>query len=582
MSRTDTEELSFLRLSKNCKKDMSGLTPYKFAVLGDCATQHLSKAIKGYAYEAGFAFDVFDADYNQILAQVMDPASELYTFAPKSMLLYLCTEKLYESFCETPLESRATFADTMFERIRGYWQAIGRHINVNILQFTFVEEDDRAFGDYGLDVEVSFFFQLKKLNYLLSAGSLTYKNVFLIDLNGIRAQLGSSVFCDRKLYYAAKMPISTAALPLVAKSVLDTVCAINGRIKKCVVLDLDNTLWGGVIGDDGLEGIQIGELGIGQAFTDLQTWLKELKNRGIILAVCSKNNEDTAKEPFIKHPEMTLRLDDISIFVANWNDKATNIRYIQKTLNIGMDSMVFLDDNPFERNLVRQMIPDITVPELPEDPSQYVSYLKQLNLFATISYSDEDHNRTKQYQAEVNRLELENQFESYDDYLVGLEMIAEAKPFDAFHFPRIAQLTQRSNQFNLRTVRYTEEQIKLIAEDPQHITLYFTLRDKFGDHGLISVVIMDKISEEEVFISEWLMSCRVLKRGMEEFIVNTIIETTAENGFKRVSGEYIRTPKNNMVSQIYDTMGFTALGDGKYTVDTDKYEVKKTFIKRDI
>ena len=329
-----------------------------------------------------------------------------------------------------------------------------------------------------------------------------------------------------------------------------------------------------------LENIQIGELGLGHAFSEFQMWLKELQKRGIILAVCSKNEEVVAKEPFLHHPEMVLHMEDIAMFVANWEDKASNIKKIQDTLNIGMDSIVFFDDNPFERNLVKSMIPDITVPDLPEDPSQYLEYVKLLNLFETAAYSETDKNRTKQYQEEIGRVNLQKQFSSYSEYLESLEMVAEAKPFDKFHFSRIAQLTQRSNQFNLRTVRYTEQEIEQLAKEKEHLTLYFTLKDKFGDYGLISVVVLDKQPENTLFISEWLMSCRVLKRGMEEFILDEIIRTAEENGFKKVIGEYIRTPKNNMVSELYKKMGFHEVEKDRYEVNVTEYEKHKTSIQK--
>ena len=338
-------------------------------------------------------------------------------------------------------------------------------------------------------------------------------------------------------------------------------------------------MWGGVIGDDGINGIHLGELGLGHAFDDLQKWLKQLKERGIILAICSKNNEDTAKEPFLKHPEMVLSLDDISVFVANWEDKASNIRYIQKILNIGMDSLVFLDDNPFERNLVKSMIPEITVPDLPEDPAGYLEYLKGLNLFETASYSDADKERTNQYKAEVDRKESEKLFESYDDYLQSLEMNAEVCAFDEFQTPRIAQLTQRSNQFNLRTIRCTEEDILRLSKDENYITQYYMLKDKFGDHGLISVVILKKVDKQTLFVENWLMSCRVLKRGMEEFIANNIILAAKQNGFKYVVGEYIKTPKNSMVEKLYSTLGFEDIGNNQFKVSVDEYKECKTFIK---
>ena len=573
--------ITFLQLRKNCKKAATGYPEHRLAVLGDCATQHLATAVKGYAYEAGLKLEVFDADYNQIDAQVMDGQSELYAFEPQTVLLYMCTEKLYETFCATPVSQRDGFADGIYDKIRGYWTLINGRTSTKILQFTFVSNDDRVFGSYGLKTPFSFAFQLRRLNYLLSEGCQQFKNVYLIDLDAIQSTVGRQTFHDEKLYYIAKMPISTEALPLVAKSVLDTVTALAGRFKKCVILDLDNTLWGGVIGDDGMDGIQIGELGLGHAFTEFQMWLKELKNRGIILAVCSKNNEDTAKEPFLKHPEMVLRMEDISLFVANWEDKAANIRMIQKTLNIGMDSIVFLDDNPFERNLVRSLIPDITVPELPEDPALYLSCLKELNLFETASYSEEDRDRTRQYQAEIGRTALQQQFGSFDEYLESLEMKAVAASFDPFHYPRIAQLTQRSNQFNLRTVRYTEAEIEAIAQDDSRLTLYFTLRNKFGDHGLISVVILDKQDADTLFVSEWLMSCRVLKRGMEEFIADKIVETARKNGFRRVRGEYIPTPKNAMVKDLYEKLGFQRIAENQFEADTEHFHFHKTFISEE-
>ncbi len=570
-------EITFKQLKKLSKGDGSSLPQYRLAVMGDCATQHLATALRGYGIHLGLGLTVLDTDYNQIDAQVMDAASELYSFAPNAVLIQMCTEKLYEAFCAAPLNRRSTFAEDTYARITRIWDQMNTNIRTTILQCNFPLMDDGAFGQFGNKTADSFLFQQRKLNFLLMQGCQEVKNVYLIDLDAIQAACGREKFSDPKLYYIAKMPISVDVLPEVAKKVLDQVQALRGIAKKCVVLDLDNTLWGGVIGDDGLSGIQIGELGLGHAFSDFQAWLKELKNRGFLLAVCSKNNEPAAKEPFEKHPEMVLRLEDFSMFVANWEDKAGNIRNIQKALNIGMDSLVFLDDNPFERNLVRSMIPEITVPELPEDPALYLQYLRSLGLFETASYSAEDAGRTQQYRQQAERAVFESSFRSYDDYLEGLDMKAVAAPFDAFHYPRIAQLTQRSNQFNLRTVRYTEAEIEAISRDDSRITLYFTLKDKFGDHGLISVVILDK-QDEALFVSEWLMSCRVLKRGMEEFIVNKILQTAADHGFKTVIGEYIPTPKNAMVKDLYEKMGFTRIGENRFEADVNRFAYHKTYI----
>lgn len=567
----------FNTLKKAARKSDPGLPAYKLAVIGNCATQHIATAIKGEAFLRGLFIDVFDADYDQIDAQTMDSGSELYSFAPNAVLLVMCTEKLYEGFCSTPVEKRPSFADDTIARIRMYWTLISEKLQTSILQFSFAYLNDGSMGNYALREPCSFSYQLSRLNFLLCQSAAENKGVYLVDINAIQSRLGTSHFKDDKLYYVAKMPFSLEALPHLAEQTVNMITALRGSIKKCVIVDLDNTLWGGVIGDDGLDGIEIGELGTGHAFSEFQLYLKELKKRGIILAVCSKNNEDTAKLPFEKHPEMVLRLDDFALFVANWQDKASNIRFIQQTLNIGMDSIVFLDDNPFERGVVRSLIPDITVPELPDDPALYLSYIRSLDLFETASFSSADADRTEQYRQEADRSALVAKFTSYDEYLRALEMSAQAAPFDKFHYPRIAQLTQRSNQFNLRTVRYTESEIESVANDDNHITRYYCLHDKYGDYGLISVVIMDKREDSSLFISEWLMSCRVLKRGMEEFIVNDIIRTASQCGCTKVIGEYIPSPKNAMVADLYERMGFEKCG-GYYIADVSTYKMHKTNI----
>lgn len=575
---------TFLQLKKNSKKVGDIPSEFRMVLMGDCATQHIAQAVSGYAYEEGIGLELLDTDYNQILAQTFDPESELYRYHADAVLIVMCTEKLYEEYCETPADLRSKFAERKYEDICGIWRRILSYTDqstgkgMKILQFNYAEADDRCFGNYGNHVESSFLYQIRQLNLLLMQGAQK-EDIYIVDISYVQNLYGRKLFHDEKLYYIAKMPFSTDVLPAIAREVICVVRALMARFKKCVILDLDQTLWGGVIGDDGLEGIEIGELGTGHAFKEFQCWLKELTKRGIILAVCSKNDEDKAKEPFLKHPEMVLRLEDIAVFVANWEDKANNIKKIIDTLNLGMDSFVFIDDNPFERNLVRSMLPVIAVPELPEDPAEYLSYLKELNLFETTSYSAADLDRTRQYREEAGRAELKQQFADYDEYLENLSMEAEAKHFDPFHIPRIAQLSQRSNQFNLRTVRYTEDDVKRLAGDKQYITLYFTLKDRFGDHGLISVVVM-KRENDSFFIENWLMSCRVLKRTMEAFIVNTMLEEAGKAGAARVIGEYIRTPKNGMVEHLYEEMGFEPLGEGRYEITVDSYKKHKTWVHR--
>lgn len=548
--------VSYLDVKKNLKADMSHMKARKLAVLGDFATQHLCVALRGVAAKEGISLSVYESAYDQIDLQLFNSASDLYKFEPDEIFLAMCSDKLYSEYCKYPIGEKGQFAEKIAEKIFAYWEAGKKNSRAMILQSTFVEFDDRVFGNYGSKTELSFIFQLRKLNYLLMLKASEEKNVGIIDFQYVASQLSAEEMHDTKLYCMAKLPYTLNALPMVAQQVISVIKARMGWIKKCIILDLDNTLWGGVVGDDGSTGIKIGELGTGQAFTYFQCWLKQLKERGILLAVCSKNEEATAKEPFISNPDMVLHLEDISLFVANWQNKAQNIIEMQKTLNIGMDTIVFIDDNPFERETVRQLVPFITVPEMPEDPAEYVNYLESLNLFETVSFSDEDTHRTDQYRSEINRVQAQTLFSTFEEYLISLNMKATAKPFDTFHIPRIAQLSQRSNQFNLRTVRYSEEDIARIVNSGEYITRYFAMEDKFGDSGLISAVIFHKMDKETLFIDTWFMSCRVLKRGMEEFIINKMVEVAREAGYRKLVGEYIPTAKNAMVSEIYPNMGF--------------------------
>ncbi len=571
---------SFKEIKKASKLKIEG-KEYRLAVLGNCATQLLAISLQGYAKLENINLNVFDADYDQIDAQLLDYNSETYKFQPEFILLYLSTERLYEEFLDSRITERAQFADMVMDKIEHYWNLVSSNCNARILQMNFTEINDRMMGNYSSKISISFIYQIRKLNYLLEERMSHRNEIYPVDLLSVQVLLGNNTFFNPTLYYGTKVTVDINSLPYVAGNIIDILKAAQGKIKKCVVLDLDNTLWGGVIGDDGLAGIEIGELGRGHAFTDFQLWLRQLKERGILLAVCSKNNEAIAKEPFEKHSEMILRLSDISIFVANWEDKASNIKWIQKSLNIGMDSLVFIDDNHFERELVKTMIPEITVPALPEDPAEYLTHLQSLNLFETVSYSSEDRDRTGQYQAEFKRKELQQKFDSIDAYLKGLEMVGVARKFDPLSYSRIAQLTQRSNQFNLRTVRYTEDDIQRVAMDERYIALYYTLRDKFGDHGIIAVTILEKRSSTELFIDTLLMSCRVLKRGMEEFIINKLVDTAKDSGYKTIRAEYIPTSKNSMVKDLYSSMGFTVIQDSQYLLDIEKYIKKIHYIKEE-
>jgi FkbH-like protein len=572
--------MNFYDLKSNLKKDFSNLKKVKVALLGDSATQLLVQAIKGYGYDVGINFEIYEADYDQIEMQVLDMESELYAFNPEYVIIYHSVEKLLTQFYILNNNGKPLFADKHIESFSNLYQTVTNKIKCKVIYFNFVETDDTVFGNYANKTDYSFLYQVRKINYELMNLSQKHKNLFINDIASLHNNYGA-VFCsDPKIYFTTDLIFSLDFLPIVAKNLTDIIRALTGAINKCIILDLDNTIWGGIIGDDGLENIQIGELGIGKSFTALQMWLKQLKQRGIILAVCSKNDENIAKEPFEKHPDMILRLDDFAVFVANWNNKAENIKYIQSILNIGFDSIVFLDDNPFERNLVRSLIPGINVPELPEDPAEYISFLRSCNLFETASFTSQDEHRTKQYRQEAERAVVQKQYISEDEFLKNLNMTSQVKSFDKFNIPRVSQLTQRSNQFNLRTVRYTEEEISTIARSNDHIGLSFTLEDKYGDYGLISVVILKK-DTNSLFIDTWIMSCRVLKRGMEKFVLNKVVEHARILGLKEIVGEYIPTPKNALVKDHYSGLGFTKCNNesNMWCLNIEAYIAHPTLIK---
>ena len=498
--------ISLRELKSAIKNDLDSFPTLRMAVVGDTATQLLCTAIRGAGAIRGYNIELFEADYNQVERQFMDPTSDLYQFNADFIVVFQSTHKLGEHHSSLSAEQQTNLADERLQFVAGICSNPVL-VSKKIIYFNYPEIEDTVFGSYANKVESSFTYQVRKLNFELMRLSQQFPNLFICDIAGLQNKLGRDQMFAANVYTSTEMVLSVDALPYVASRVMDIVCAIKGQFKKCLILDLDNTVWGGVIGDDGLEGIQLGHgLGIGKAFTEFQMWVKKLKQRGIIICVASKNNEETAKEPFEKHPDMVLKLEDIAVFQANWETKVDNIRTIQQILNIGFDSMVFLDDNPFERNMVRENIPGITVPELPEDPAKYLEYLYSLNLFETASYSNLDKDRTKQYQVEAQRVSLSKTFTNEADFLKSLNMVSVVSGFTKFNTPRVAQLSQRSNQFNLRTVRYTDADIEALANDPSVIDLSFTLEDKFGDNGLIAVVIMKPLNKETLFIDTWFMS----------------------------------------------------------------------------
>lgn len=565
---------ALLKLAKQPRNE-AGLS-IRAALLADTAAQLLAGALKGYASYLGFTMDLFEGEFDQIEMVVFDPASALYAFHPETVIIYLSGEKIAMEFGLLSVAERGAFASEFTKRVRVLHKTLSDR-GCQVLFFNLTDPGDGVFGSYANKVPWSLQNQIRQCNMELARLASEAADFHVYDLAALQASLGRTTLFDPKLYFTAKFALTPGILPKVARDVIKMLAARKGSFLKCVVLDLDNTLWGGVVGDDGLERIQIGELGLGPAFAAFQSWLKQLRDRGIVLAVCSKNDETNAREPFLKHPDMVLRLEDIAVFIANWEDKATNIRNIKRIIDVDFSAMMFLDDNPTERQLVRESFPTMQVPELPLDPSDYVSFLIGLNPFETASYTEQDAKRTREYQVEAQRHAEREKFVDLAEFLRSLEMRAVMQMFRPFNIPRVAQLTQRSNQFNLRTVRYTEKQLTDLAGSPAHVTLAFELKDRFGDSGLIAAIILE-IQGNEFFVDTWLMSCRVLGRGMEQFVLNNIVARARELGIKRIRGEYIPTPKNGMVKDHYAKLGFAPAQGNVWVLEIDGYEERPTNI----
>jgi FkbH-like protein len=560
------------------------LRTVRVAFLADCSLQHLSRILSILGRERGFNIEIYEGDFDNIEMEAIDENSKLYAFNPEFVFIIQQTQKLKNRLYDI---NNPEVVNQSVESIAVIWDTIRKKLNIPIIQSTFVMPPERAFGNYELMVPNSLSSRIREVNDRIVEEARLRKDILINDIDYLSSEFGRKNWIDEKLWLMAKAPCALEAMPILAKNILDIILAGTGKIVKCVILDLDNTLWGGIIGDDGLEGIRLGDYEDGYAFSQLQLFALTLKNRGIILAVCSKNDVNNALKPFNEHPDMVLKESDISVFIANWQDKASNIKAIQEILNIGFDSMVFLDDNPFERNLVRGILPDVIVPELPEDPESYVRYLSSLNLFESTTFSALDIDRAEMYKVEAQRTQLKANFDSVDEYLISLDMEIIEERFNSFNLPRIAQLIQRSNQFNLTTRRYSESEcFELSTNDLNYYPFTLSLLDKFGSYGLICVSIL-KFESSEIYIDEYLMSCRVLQRGVEHYAMNRIFEIAHDKGASRVVGEYLPTSKNAMVKGFYEKFGFECIeertdGSSKWALAVDVYSKRKCLMKATI
>lgn len=552
------------------------LKKIRVAVLGYRSTQFLVKFLRQAGQANGLQLDIYEADYKQVELEIFNADSGLYAFDPAYIFLVHSSHHLRKQFYAS--DNKENFSTDFLVKTKELSHQISQRLSAPLILTNFASKQDGIFGNFSNKVRASFPNQVQRIHVGLMDLAEEQNSVHILDLEAMVQFVGQDQSMDQGLYVNADIPFNFDMEAKIAWEMVHLLKVFIGKFRKCLILDLDNTLWGGVIGDDGLTGIQIGSLGIGKAFTELQQWAKQLKERGIILAICSKNQEDVAKEVFIKHEDMILRLDDIAIFVANWSNKADNIRHIQEVLNIGFDSMVFLDDNPAERGLVRSELPEVLVPELPADPAQYLPFLRKLNLFETLSYSTQDQDRTQQYQEEAKRRSVEHSFTNMEDYLKSLDMKASMQSFQDQHISRISQLSQRSNQYNLRTIRYVDTEIQKIQQDSQYLDYEISLEDKFGKYGLISVIILKKQPDTSLFIDTWLMSCRVLKREVEKFALNRLVEDAREKGFLKIVAEYIPSQKNKIVENHYADLGFVQNQEGLWELSVQNFKPFMHFI----
>ena len=537
------------------------LVPFRLAVLSNATIDHIVPALVASGARHGIALEIIQPSYDQVAQEAMTPDSKVNSSRPDAVLFAI-------DFRALPFKLSLGDADRSMAAIEGaigYLQAlrggIKEHSSAVCIFQTFAPPPESLFGSLDRALPGSRRSFIDGINRRLAELVLDSGDV-LLDVAAVAETVGLANWHDPQLWNMAKFPFSDQLIPLYADHVARTVAAIRGKSKKVLVLDLDNTVWGGVIGDDGMDGIKIAQGDArGEAHLAVQRLALDLRERGIVLAVSSKNTDSVAREPFEKHPEMLLKLEHISVFQANWEDKATNLKAIADELSLGLDSLVFLDDNPVERGLIRELLPQVAVPELPDDPAYYARTLAAAGYFEAIAFAAEDLKRADFYQDNAKRVKLQQQVGGVDAYLASLDMTIRFQPFDATGRARIVQLINKSNQYNLTTRRYTDPEVLAAENDPEVFTLQVRLSDTFGDNGMISVVICRPGAPGVWEIDTWLMSCRVLGRKVEHMVLREILEHARAAGIDTLVGTYRPTDRNKLVIDHYAKLGFSKVSE---------------------
>jgi len=514
----------------------------------------LEKILIGIGVRFGLNLSVDVAPYNQVEQEAFVNNKELINDNESYDFIILALDP-YNFISEKELNEAETAKnklDFLTSHIKSIVGALQKKYCCRIIVQNIINSYYPIIGSIESKISGSIEWYINQLNYFIE----NEKNIIYFNIKNIISRYGIDNAFDERLWIVGKIPFSYDFSLVYSSHICRLISANLGKSKRCLILDLDNTLWGGVIGDDGLDGINISNGDpTGEAHLELQRYALRLKRYGIILAVCSKNTENIAKEPFEMHPDMLLKLDDFAIFKANWNDKATNIRLIASELSLGLDSLVFVDDNPAEREIVRINLPEVAVPELSTDPSTFVSTIMKQGYFEAANFLHEDSERINYYKQNSQRLALINKSTNIDEYLNSLNMQLFVKKFDLVGLPRIVQLINKSNQFNLTTKRYSEFDITKLISDNHYVTLQLRLTDKFGDNGMIGVIIL-KINNDTILIDTWLMSCRVLERRVEYAAMDIIKDISRSMKITKIIGIYKSTQKNKIVELHYKKLGF--------------------------
>lgn len=546
-------------------------SPRRLALLTDFTPDFLARQLRQEAAATGLDIEVMAVGPYQRPQQVMDPQSDLVAFSPHVICLALSGPMQWQRFLsQEPGPGRLRFGQLLLEACLAEWEALHRHLpGSEIWQTNLGTFPDGLSGQEALRDPAAFSFQERQFNHDLMQALIPHRFVRLLDWDAPLQWWGLQHAYDPRLWLTAAHPFSLDVLPTLVQPILQRWRSRSGRFLKVLVLDLDQTLWGGLAGEAGPHGLQIGQEGMGNVFRHFQLWVRQLKASGLLLAVASKNEPLVAREAFQANAQQVLSLDDFAVFKAGWEPKSEMIREIAGELNIGLDAFCFLDDNPFERNEVRAAIPAVTVPELPEDPAGWIPFLARSGLFDTASHSTADAHRTQWIQEERERRQHQRAFPDYAAYLQSLRMKARLAPLSEEHLARAHQLILRTNQFNLRTVRHSLEHLEACLHSPEWRGWLVGLRDTYGDYGWVSLILLHTgdATPRVAFLDTWVMSCRVFSRRLEHFILNQMTEDLRAAGFTRLEAEYRPTPKNAPFADLLPSLGFILARENRWCLD---------------